>query len=353
LPPPSTPVEISRDEADLPSRVADNLFWLGRYMERAEGTARLVRAVAARLADQSGPEGADAAVDAEPLVRMLEAQTYARLALGMGDGAYRADSAWVRVIERSLEATVFDTQPAGTLRATIGDTHRVARTLRDWLSFDAWRAVVHLEQELRRAGPPDPGAPRSLVDLLNRVITLLAAMEGLIAESMTHDQAWRFLDIGRRLERASSVVSLVRSGLGTASPREGAVLEALLEVASSTSTYRRRYLATLQVAPVIDLLLLDETNPRSALFQLEALAAHVTALPRVARAAGTPRAAQEKLVLSALAELRTAEAGDLCDPAHPRERKPLLALLDRIGSRLPSLSNSLAAAYFNHALFSV
>jgi uncharacterized alpha-E superfamily protein len=184
---------------------------------------------------------------------------------------------------------------------------------------------------------------------LNRVVSLLAALEGSITESMTHDQAWRFLDIGRRLERASHMVGTLRSALASPSVREGPVLDALLEIASSTTTYRRRYLATLQVAPVVDLLLCDETNPRSALFQLEVLAAHVEALPHAPRA---PRTPQHKLVLSALTELRLADVADLCDTVEQRERRRLLALLDRVGAHLPALSNSLSAAYFNHAVFS-
>jgi uncharacterized circularly permuted ATP-grasp superfamily protein/uncharacterized alpha-E superfamily protein len=350
LPPPSAPVELSRDESDLPSRIADNLFWLGRYVERAEGTARLVRAVAVRLSDPNGSSDTDLASDVDPLLRMLEAQTYVRRQLAFDGENPRARAAWPKDAERWLLRAVFDPEPGGTLRATLAETHRVARSLRDWLSLDAWRAVAHLDQELRRPYPAsDPSTPRALVDLLNRVVTLLAALEGLITESMTHDQAWRFLDIGRRLERAALVVGLLRSGLGTPSPREGPVLEALLEIAASSTTYRRRYLATLQAAPVVDLLLCDETNPRSALFQLEALAAHVEALPRTARTTRTP---QEKLVLSALTELRLVDVTDLCDVLEHRERRRLLATLDRVGAHLPALSSSLAAAYFNHAVFS-
>ena len=184
---------------------------------------------------------------------------------------------------------------------------------------------------------------------------MLAALEGLIAESMTHDQAWRFLDIGRRLERASHVAGLLRSSLASSSPREGPVLEALLDIAASATTYRRRYLATLQACPVVDLLLCDETNPRSVLFQLEALSAHMAHLPRTAN---TPRTPHQKLVLSVLTELRLADVADLCnvntgtvEKRDERERRPLVALLDRVRAQLPALSNSLSAAYFNHAVF--
>jgi uncharacterized alpha-E superfamily protein len=166
---------------------------------------------------------------------------------------------------------------------------------------------------------------------------------------MTHDQAWRFLDIGRRLERCSLVVGLLRSSLGAIAAREGPVLEALLEITASSTTYRRRYLATLQAPPVVDLLLCDETNPRSALFQLEALAVHVQALPRATRAT---RSTQEKLVLSALTELRIVDVSDLCDVVEQRERRRLVALLDRVAAHLPAVSNALAASYFNHAALS-
>jgi uncharacterized alpha-E superfamily protein len=166
---------------------------------------------------------------------------------------------------------------------------------------------------------------------------------------MTQGQAWRFLDIGRRLERASNVIAMLRNGLSTPSPREGPVLEALLEVAASSTTYRRRYLATLQVAAVVDLLLCDETNPRSALYQIEALAAHVDVLPRNVH---TPRTPQQKLVLAALTDLRLADVTELCEPGDQRDRRRLVALLDRVSAHLPALSNSLSAAYFNHAVFS-
>jgi uncharacterized alpha-E superfamily protein len=348
LPAPSTRVELSRDESDLPSRIADNLFWLGRYVERAEGTARLVRAIAARVSDPNGSSDSELATDVDPLLRMLEAQTYVRRQLPV-KGA-RGLGAWPKDAETWLLAAVFDTAPAGTLRSTLAETYRVARSLRDWLSPDAWRAVAHLDQELLRPyATSEPSTPRALVDLLGRLVTLLAALEGLITESMTHDLAWRFLDIGRRLERSSLVIGLLRSALGTSSPRESVVLEALLDIAASATTYRRRYLATLQAAPVVDLLLCDETNPRSALFQLEVLAGHVQALPRAVR---TPRSPQEKLVLSALTELRVVDVPDLCDVVEHRERRRLLALLDRVGAHLPALSNSLSAAYFNHAVLS-
>ncbi len=163
----------------------------------------------------------------------------------------------------------------------------MARTVRDRLSADTWRVLTTLDDELDAlpAGLPRdvarPGQERrrdgAEAARLDRTVLALAALSGLAMESMTRGQAWRFLDMGRRLERATTLVLLLSRTL--VEPSEAPLLEAILEVADSGMTYRRRYLANLQVAPVLDLLLIDETNPRSVIFQLRALVEHLAALP--------------------------------------------------------------------------
>ena len=185
--------------------------------------------------------------------------------------------------------------------------------------------------------------------MLNRIVTALAAFSGLAMDSMTRGQAWRFLDIGRRLERAVHMVALLRGAFSVPATQEGPLLEALLEVADSSMTYRRRYLASLQVAPVVDLLLTDETNPRSVIFQIAAIMDHLEALPREP---SMPCAPQQKLVLSAWSELRLCEVTELSELDARGERPRLIALLDRLTFMLPELSNSLAGAYLNHATVS-
>jgi uncharacterized alpha-E superfamily protein len=133
------------------------------------------------------------------------------------------------------------------------------------------------------------------------------------------------------------------------------MLEALLEVADSGITYRRRYLASLQVAAVVDLLLMDETNPRAIAFQLVALGDHLAQLPRESsrgeRGAGQ-RSAEDRLVLASLSRLRLADVVTLCaTDAH--ERRPALeALLLELARALPALSDALNGSYLNHAVLS-
>jgi len=208
-----------------------------------------------------------------PLLTALREQTRAAAAGAVAP----TDPSFVQSIEREVLDALFAADHPGTLRSAVEATQRVARVVRDRISTDTWRILTSLQQELaemvaeRAAG----GSTLGTVGIgLDRVIMRLAALGGVVMESMTRGQAWRFLDMGRRLERTMNLVVMLRAALARTSDREGPLLESVLEVADSGMTYRRRYLATLQVVPVVDLLVTDETNPRSVIFQLEALAEH-------------------------------------------------------------------------------
>ncbi len=346
LPPANHAVELSRGGGDLPSRVADNLYWLGRYAERAEAVARLARVTLARLQDAPAEPSLWQGSELPPLLEALAAE--AEL-----PGSTRGPAAPPALGEEQLLAALFDRRE-GSLSAVIRKVLRVARTVRDRLSADTWRVLTALDGELDRpvalvdtdasAAPED----RSAASRLDRTVLALAAFSGLAMESMTRGQAWRFLDMGRRLERATTLVqllthTLVRSG-------DAPLLEAVLEVADSGITYRRRYPANLQVAPVLDLLLIDDTNPRSMLFQARAVVDHLAALPT--SAAAGPRTPQQRIATAVLAELQLADAEALAAGRPGGERPALQALLTRLGEQLPALSDSLSSSYLSHAAVS-
>ena len=170
-------------------------------------------------------------------------------------------------------------------------------------------------------------------------------------ESMTRSAGWRFLDMGRKLERAQHTLSLLRSTLVIVTSSEGPLLEALLEIADSSMTYRRRYQGSVQTAAVLDLLLADETNPRSLVFQFAALADDVEDLPR--ETTSQPRRTPEqRLMLSALTELRLAEADQLAQANETGSRPRLKELIDRLADNLPALSDALTQTYLSHSLTS-
>jgi uncharacterized circularly permuted ATP-grasp superfamily protein/uncharacterized alpha-E superfamily protein len=339
LRPTDQPVELSRGGAELPSRVADNLFWLGRYVERAEGTARLLRSVLTRLADESG---AGNAPDLTLLVTALA--EYGRVDAGF---AVKETVEGPVVSERALLTFALAETPPLTLRATLASAQRLGSIVRDQISLDTWRIVNQLDRTLPRL-PASGRLPVGVaLDALNRLILSLAAFSGLGVENMTRGQGWRFADMGRRLERAAYVVSLLRTPLARVRATEGPLLETLLEIMDVGITYRRRYLGTLQVAPVVDLLLVDETSPRSLAFQLAALDAHVAQLPRDESLAA--RSPEARLAMGSLARVRLADVETICTPDATGARAGLVELLGALGRDLPALSDAITRSYLSHA----
>jgi len=346
LPPSNRAIALSRSGNDLPSRAADNLYWLGRYAERSECVARLSRVLCSRLRELSDPGDLRRSTELAALSRALSAQT-SLLYAGLLDGDQPGDLAEA---ERELIAAVLDESVPGSLRAAVSATLRTGRLVRDRISTDTWRVLAALEDELRDAERNLRHDRLSVLhDSLGRVVLRLAAFSGLVMDSMTRGHAWRFLDMGRRLERAMGLVTVLRASLTEQSEREGALLEAVLETADSAMTYRRRYLSTLQVAPVVDLLLVDETNPRSVLYQVEALCRSLSELPRPDSGL---RSAEERLALSVLATLRLCEVEALCATTPEGLRPALSPLLIDLATRIPALSDALSARYLAHATIS-
>jgi uncharacterized circularly permuted ATP-grasp superfamily protein/uncharacterized alpha-E superfamily protein len=333
LRPAGAPVELSRGGAGLPSRVADNLFWLGRYVERAEATARLLRGILARLADASG-EAPELPALAEALA--TQAKVEPTFVVADANGARSLS-------ERGILGFIQEESPARTLRATLGAAQRLGAVVRDQISLDTWRVLNQLDQALPR-GRMRLGAA---LEGLNRLVLTLAAFSGLGVESMTRGQGWRFADMGRRIERGGYLAGLLRGTLVGPHAALENLLEALLEVGDVSITYRRRYLGNLQLAPVLALLLLDESNPRSLAFQLTALDAHVRRLPRDESL--PTRSPEEKLALAMLTRVRLLDVEDLCTPGPNATRGCLDGALRGFANDLAALSDDITRSYLSHA----
>ena len=326
---PAAPVQldISRATFDLPSRVADNLFWLGRYMERVEPVVRVARAILPRLFQDT-----DLAAVAGVAAGM-------RILSGLG---YLAQS-------DSPERDVFDViyGKENSLPASMHQVRRVAWLLRDRISVDAWRILNQLDEQLSSAPPPAALRISGSQALLDQAVGTLSAFSGLVMESMTRGDGWRFLDIGRRLERAWQMVELIRYGLGFECSQDSGQLEILLEIADSSITYRSRYLTSMQADLVLDLLLLDEANPRSLAYQLVRLREHIEQLPGSRSLIRRP--AEGRTAISLLTAVQLVEVRELaCTDAGRRTN--LESLLSRLTGELRLLSEILTREYFNQAL---
>ena len=184
-----------------------------------------------------------------------------------------------------------------------------------------------------------------LLDRLDRVVLVLAGFGGLALESMTRGVGWRFLDMGRKLERALHTIHLLDRTLGDAHAHEGPLLEAILEIADSSMTYRRRYLGGLATAAVLDLLLADESNPRSVVFQVRTLAEDVQYLP-----AGADLHPEQELIQQVWTSLRLVDVNDLATPDASGRRAFLIRYLERLVAELPAVSDLITRHYLTHLL---
>jgi len=220
----------------------------------------------------------------------------------------------------------------------------MAFVLRDRFSADTWNILSKLQVDAQ----PRPGRVQAAnaLAILNALVADLAAFSGMEMENMTRGHGWRFLGIGRRLERATNVVTLVQSASALQN-ESNALLEPLLEIADSVITYRRRYLAQPQWPGVLDLLLADEANPRSLAFQIVALADHSANLPRenTGNGAGRPAARIGEL----RAALNHADWQAASQPEADGRRAALAKLLEQFGSGLRSMSDIITHLYFSHA----
>jgi uncharacterized circularly permuted ATP-grasp superfamily protein/uncharacterized alpha-E superfamily protein len=338
LPPVDRPLELRRTGAILPSRVADNLLWLGRYVERADATARLLRSVITELIEssESRPETMGA------LLRVLAEQGQIEPSYVVADLA-----APLPKIEKSLPLSVFDESEPRSLRSIISDAVRLASTLRERLASDAWRVIHHIDRLCHHSVADDTVILAEMLEMLDDLVTELSAFAGIVHESMTRTHAWRFLDLGRRIERASQIAFVLRVTLVRPLKDERPLLESIMRAMDSILTYRTRYLATIQAAPVLDLLLTDESNPRSLVFQLARIAEHVEGLPRDAEIA--VRGPEQLLSLSLLNSARLADVTGLATPDDSKERTNLRRFLIRTSEQLQRLNDVVTSKFLIHA----
>jgi uncharacterized circularly permuted ATP-grasp superfamily protein/uncharacterized alpha-E superfamily protein len=331
---------LSRGGRDLPSRTADNLFWLGRYTERAEGAVRLLRSLVTRLGGEMG--STRTLVSPERVVSMLMAQKHLSTRRGR-----RAMLEGREAVQEELWTILFDPECKDGLATVLGNVQRNAEAVRERLSYDTFRILRDLTDV--QSWELSPGLETDdALRLLNRLIQYLAAFNGMVAENMTHGYGWRFLDMGRRLERTRAMIQMMQQLAVRGESEAGGELDLLLELADSTMTYRARYQAAPQLSSVLDLLLCDETNPRSAVYQIATLDEHIAHLP-----SGEEEGlltADQRLVTRLLNELKLAEPLELGGGVIRFDtRIDLERLLRRIERDVHQLSDHIAERFFSHS----
>lgn len=332
---------LSRAGFILPSRLADNLFWLGRYMERIEFGCRLARCVLQRLTNEMQPGQLGG------LQFLLAAFTeHGRVRPEDFEGEAEAESGADR-LEQAVRMAVFDPENSRSLAADIARVERISTAVRDRLSHDAWRIVRALQDSFPIGLHSAKATAEDRLEALDEVLLLLLSFSGQTMDGMTRDNGWRFLEVGRRLERAADSCDLMVHAMVAPGDAEAERLPVLLEIANSAMTYRSRYVFGPDPAPVLDLLLADESNPRSVAFQLASLYDHIRSL-RVEQPAGT-NGKELKIVHGVFSRIRLIDVDALAVLKRSGKRVRLAVLLRRITRSMEELSRTLTRSYLTHA----
>ena len=336
----TTSADLVRDDANLSSRVAENLLWFGRNVERCDNIARLLRVALNFLFDvrfeQRGAEWPT--VEALCIWYQLidtkagAVRQYAAAPLADGERAPAARFSDAQVEAALLMAVVSPAVPGLARQKAL--LYRTAGQLNERFSSDNWRALIRMLQRV-----PDTAQRPSQSEamaILDDAAASLMTMAGFALDGMTRDIGWRFMSLGRRLERLQFQCTVLQHAL--AMDGDGN-LEWLLELSDSIVTYRARYRARPEWLPVLDLLILDGSNPRALLFQIDGI---LGALQKIAQSYGD-------CGVGLLAPLREEMLALSPDTAFYCGNAQLIDLLLRIKRASAALSEQIALQFFSHS----
>jgi uncharacterized alpha-E superfamily protein len=337
---PQPAVDTSRRSGTVTSRAAENLFWLGRYTERTENTARLARLAIERL------NGEDQ--NSRPLLAWL-----GELATGNGlvHAKVPAPTQARRVFERSLIAGLGGEGKAASVGFNLRALRDAASAVRERLSQEQWNLIVRAEQEFRLGcescvNDGEYSATEAL-RVLESLSAHTAAMTGAQTDRMTRDDGWRLLSSGRHLERLAFLAQALASGFDTGALFDEAGFEAVVALFDSTITFHAQYQQRHDLPALLDLLVLDRDNPRSLGWVAQTLRGRLARLAG-SPAGGTPPEGTHFIGMGVPDPQHwTLEA--LCRRDPEGRHAELIALLQQCVDAAYQLSDDLSARYFAHS----
>lgn len=337
---PSRTSDLIREDTHLSSRVAENLYWFGRHIERCNNICRLIRAsldyMFTNSSEYRGREW--------PAIQWL----CARFDLVQGDLAYQIQTQnqnQGQLPGLEIAGTIGDEQiEAVLLRAIVSldvpglasqqqQLYHISSHLRERLSLDNWRTLNQMAQRLER--DQEMPSPADALAILDGVTTSLMGMAGFAMDGMTRDKGWRFFSSGRRIERLQFLCTVLERALRM---DHGANLDWLLELSDSIVTYRSRYMSQPEWLRVLDLLLLDDSNPRSIVFQLKGLMKYLKKLANSYGSFG------EQILAPLMAELQALSPADDLFCGNRR----LIDLISRINATSHTLSEQIGVRFFSY-----
>ena len=337
------------NDGELPSRIAESVFWLGRNAERVESTLRLLRSILRQLLDKDRPlQDSLAAPAMRSLLRSLTAATGTQPGF-IGRGGKKK----IAQPGAELISLMQDGDRIGTLSNSLQLWQQSASAVSDRLSTDQLRVFNRLNEVQRTLGSlnlsPDFCSDESslfrAIEVLDELLLITSACTGLEHENVTHSDTWLFMMLGRRIERAHKITVIVNSVMSVdkSNPQ---LLEVLLRLFDSVMTYRSRYRNGLDNRLVLQLLLLDEINPRSLAFQFKRIEELIMALP--GRRVSNRSDPISRLAVAGLSRVRLADTGALLDEERDA-RQNLNKFLQALQNLPVSMADAVTTHYFTHA----
>ncbi|AWB68790.1 hypothetical protein C2869_21365 [Saccharobesus litoralis] len=334
----------------IPSHTAENLYWLGRYLERGENTVRILRLLIDRYTELSIFPDDNINKVFDNIINDIFSQQllfpYCLQACGEEQADEKpSEPAEIRAFIASL---FFDTSNNGSLLSILNAFFFSAMQVREFLSDDSWQVIDAVKREIKRVETISQGTSmRALQTTLDRCLSYWMAFTGSVADCMANSNGWFMFEMGRRLERSNHLIAVMKSLMIEEYPEveQHIVLESVLASQVSLITHKRRYRMYQNPASVIELLILDADYPRSLLYQLLQLENLCQHLPRRQRAGIL--AAQDKAILKSKTTLHLLDHDSLADVSKGK-RQQLATLLDDINSNLLMFSEVLSLNYFSH-----
>jgi uncharacterized circularly permuted ATP-grasp superfamily protein/uncharacterized alpha-E superfamily protein len=338
-------LHITKGKGLLPSHTAENLFWVGRYAERFLGNARFLRTVMQFVSEGNRLQYDNDVQTETTLLQALTHCTFTYPGFLDKDSKKKIAAPWPE-----LRSVFLEVGRQGSLYSNFNLFNRAVYAVRDHWSTDTWRVLRSMEEEWATAAANPSASPIRMLSSLDSLITSIVAFVGLNRESISREQGWIMLDMGRKIEQCLQLTSMLRATLVAkkAEQAEYNLQEAVLKSQESLVNYRYKYKAHLQLPLVLDLMMFDPTNPRSLMHQIERLKTYVENLPKTISGNGMPP--HERLVFEVYTMLKLSDKSELSkSDSRTMQYKKLDTLLSKLYGLLSSVPVAISKTYFKHA----
>jgi uncharacterized circularly permuted ATP-grasp superfamily protein/uncharacterized alpha-E superfamily protein len=328
----------------LPSHAAENLFWVGRYTERVLGNARFLRTVMQFLAEGNKLLSDNSRETERNLFESFTRYSYTLPGFVGEEAEEIFAEPW-----KELKDVLFNEKRPGGIKYIFLQFHKAIHEVRDHWSTDTWRVIRGMEEGLQHGVPLSHHGHLQMIHTLDNLITSIVAFIGLNRESISREQGWIMLDLGRKLEQSLLVITMLKTTLvkKNSDQVEYNLQQSVLMSNESLVNYRYKYRRPLQNLLVIDLLLFDPNNPRSLTYQVVRLKTYLQNLPK--NGAGYSLTEYERLILEADTLIKLADKNELAKP-QGEEYANLNSFLSKLHSILSAIPGVLSKAFFKHEL---